>query len=243
MTYPLPRWIAHRGGGALAPENTLAGFRLAARLGFKAVEFDVMLSRDGVPLLMHDETLERTTNGSGYVADLDWAEIAGLDAGSNYHKSWAGEPVPRLEQVLVLCDELGLAPNVEIKPVTGHEEATGAVVAEVVRRLWPAAAGLLLSSFAEAALVAVQRRLPAVPRALLVETVPADWHERLRHLGCVALHARASALDAEILAACTAAAVPVAAYTVNTVEEAARCFGLGVRALFTDRLDRFAPAG
>jgi glycerophosphoryl diester phosphodiesterase len=69
MPMPLPRWFAHRGGGSLAPENTLAGIRLAARLGYKAVEFDVMLSGDGTPVLIHDETLERTTNGVGRVCE------------------------------------------------------------------------------------------------------------------------------------------------------------------------------
>lgn len=239
--YPLPRWIAHRGGGGLAPENTLAGFRLAARLGFRAAEFDVMLTRDGVPVLMHDETLARTTGAAGAVADLDWADLARLDAGARFHKSWAGEAIPRLDAVLALCADLGLGLNVEIKPATGHEARTGEVVAALVAARWPAGLPLLVSSFCETALAAAQEAVPGQARALLFETVPADWAERLARLGCLALHARAADLDGPTVAAVTAAGVPVAAYTVNSAAEADRCFALGVSALFTDRLDGLGP--
>ncbi len=121
MPLPLPRWIAHRGGGRLAPENTLAGIRMAARLGFKAVEFDVMLSGDGTPVLIHDETLERTTNGAGRVCDTPDSVLFSLDAGH-------GERIPRFAEAAALCRELGLLANVEIKPAAGHELATAAVV-------------------------------------------------------------------------------------------------------------------
>ena len=84
--WPYPRIVAHRGGGRLAPENTLGAIRLGASMGFKGVEFDVMLAGDGTPLLIHDETLERTTNGRGEVAAMPYSEIAKLDAGS-----WHGE--------------------------------------------------------------------------------------------------------------------------------------------------------
>ena len=106
MQSPLPRWIAHRGGGSLAPENTLAGIRLAARLGFRAVEFDVMLSADGTPFLIHDETLERTTNGHGPVCATPDRVLHRLDAGQ-------GESLPTLAQAAALCRELGLLANVE----------------------------------------------------------------------------------------------------------------------------------
>lgn len=241
MDYPLPRWIAHRGGGALAPENTLAGFRLAARLGFKAVEFDVMLSRDGIPVLLHDETLDRTTDGTGLLCEQDWADLAGIDAGRKFHKAWRGEYLPRLEEALELADRLGLALNVEIKPAPGHEEATGTVVATAVAHCWRAGPSLLLSSFSERALQAAAKEAPQLSRALLVEAVPADWLARARALGCRALHARAAAIDDGIAKAAQAAGIPLAAYTVNTVAEAERCFSLGVSALFTDRLDCLGP--
>ena len=90
----LPRVFAHRCGGALAPENTLAGLHIAAALGFGAVEFDVMLSASGTPWLIHDETLERTTNGAGRVCDTPDGVLQTLDAGVFRHPSFAGEPLP-----------------------------------------------------------------------------------------------------------------------------------------------------
>lgn len=236
--YPLPRWIAHRGGGALAPENTLEGFAVAVRLGFRAVEFDVMLTADGVPVLLHDETLERTTDGSGTLAEQSWQQVSALDAGCRFHKAWRGARIPCLDDALAACARRRLAANVEIKPAPGHEAETGRRVAEVVAA-WGGTA--LLSSFSTAALAAAQAAAPDIPRALLVEAVPADWQRQLGDLGCLALHARAGNIDATLAEAAAAAGVPLAAYTVNDAGEAERLFSLGVAALFTDRLDCLGP--
>src|SRR5262245_59134058 len=113
--WPFPRVLAHRGGGTLAPENSLAGLRAAARYGFRGVEFDAKLTRDGVVVLLHDETLDRTTNGHGLVAQAHWAALERLDAGSWRDRRFAGEAVPTLTAALLLCSNLGLWPNVEIK--------------------------------------------------------------------------------------------------------------------------------
>lgn len=127
-----PRIIAHRCGGALAPENTLAGLHIAARLGVKAVEFDVMLSADGVPMLIHDDSLQRTSNGRGLVAAHDAAQLRQLDVGAWHHPAFAGEQMADLPAALALCQQLGLAANIEIKPASGHERQTGQVVAATV---------------------------------------------------------------------------------------------------------------
>jgi hypothetical protein len=155
-----PRIIAHRCGGALAPENTLAGLRLAACIGCKGVEFDAMLAADGVPVLIHDETLERTTTGRGRVAALDSATLIRLDAGIRHHPAFVGEPLPTLDVALRLCAALGLWANVEIKPAAGLEAETGRVVA---RHAAAATGGLLLSSFSSLALRAAAEEvgLPA----------------------------------------------------------------------------------
>ena len=185
---PLPRWFAHRGGGTLAPENTLAGIRLAARLGFRAVEFDVMLTADGTPVLIHDETLERTTNGTGRVCETPDHALFALDAGD-------GERIPRFAEAAALCRELGLLANVEIKPAAGHAERTGEVVAAEAARLWAGAAlPPLLSSFDPAALAVARDVAPGLPRGILFEAVPDDWHARLTELGAFSLHCDASGL-------------------------------------------------
>jgi glycerophosphoryl diester phosphodiesterase len=134
--WPYPRIVAHRGGGTLAPENTLAGMRKARQLKFGGVEFDVMLTRDATPILMHDETLERTTSGRGAIADTAFCDLQTLDAGSWFAPQFAGEPVPSFEQAGRLCIELALWANVEIKPVRGFEAATGKAAALMARELW-----------------------------------------------------------------------------------------------------------
>lgn len=233
-----PRLIAHRCGGALAPENTLVGLRIAARLGVKAVEFDAMLSRDGVPVLIHDETLERTTDGHGRVAETTLADLQRLDAGSYQHPSFVGESVPTLAAALALCDELKLAVNLEIKPALGQDAVTGSTVAAIAAACAPRA-GLILSSFSTMALAAAREMAPELARALLVEAIPQDWAEQLRQQGCTALHAAARQLDPARLGTVLAAGFPVACYTVNDPQEAKRLYALGVTAIFSDRPDLF----
>lgn len=234
-----PRIIAHRCGGALAPENTLAGLRLAARLGCRAVEFDVMLAKDGVPLLIHDETLERTTDGRGAVAAHDYAHLAALDAGLRHHPAFAGERLPTLTQALALCAELGLWANVEIKPSAGREAETGTVVGGLLATHWRGEG--VVSSFSPAALAAARAAAPRRDYALLVEAIPADWRTQLDALGCAALHCSATA-DAAALAAVAAAGVSLACYTVDRPEAAERLYALGVAAVFTDRPDLLPAA-
>ena len=132
--WPYPRIVAHRGGGALAPENTIAAMRCGLTHGFQAVEFDVMLARDGVSVVMHDTTFGRTVAGEGNVADYTAQELAQRDAGAWFGEEFIGEPVPTLEQVAAFCMHHHIWMNVEIKPVPGFEDQTGWVVAQTVQR-------------------------------------------------------------------------------------------------------------
>lgn len=234
MKLPLPRWFAHRGGGSLAPENTLAGIRLAARLGYRAVEFDVMLSADGTPVLIHDETLERTTDGVGNVCDTPDAVLFALDAGG-------GERIPRFAEAAALCREYGLLANVEIKPAAGYERLTAEVVARQTGTLWQGAAVMpLISSFSLEAVEIARDLAPEIPRGLLFEQVPPDWQREMERLQAVTLHCNARHLADGALAEAHARGIPVLCYTVNTPEHAQDLFGRGVSAVFTDRLDLFA---
>ncbi len=234
MLPPLPRWFAHRGGGSLAPENTLVGIRLAARLGFRAVEFDVMLSAEGTPVLMHDETLERTSNGVGRVEQTADTELFSLRVG--------GEPIPRFSDAALLCRQLGLLVNVEIKPAAGRERQTAAAVCEVAAGVWRGAAlPPLFSSFSLAALEVARDLLPAMPRGLLYDRVPADWLHEASRLQAVSLHCNAAHLCDDVLRQASVAGLPLLCYTVNAVETAEMLFARGVTALFTDRLDLFSP--
>lgn len=225
-----PRRFAHRGGGTLAPENTLAGIRLAASLGYRAVEFDVMLSGSGTPVLIHDETLARTTNGQGAVAATDDAALFALDAG--------GEPIPRLDQAVGLCAELGLLANIEIKPAAGHDVATAQRVLDTFAAGWP---GLppLFSSFSRPALQVLQAAAPQLPRAWLLDSLPDDWRDVARRLDVVALHLDLALVTPALVAECRRLGLAVRAYTLETPALADYLFGIGVAAIFVDPLDRF----
>jgi glycerophosphoryl diester phosphodiesterase len=237
-----PRLLGHRGGGTLAPENTLAGLRTACRYGFQGVEFDAKLTRDSVAILMHDDTLERTTNASGPVAQADWASLQRLDAGGWRHARFAGEPIPTLKAALGLCQDLGLWANVEIKPCPGREEETGTLVAREVLQHWRGKTPPLLSSFSPVSLAAARDEAQELPRALLVHEVPADWREQVNGLGCISVHCHYRAATPAFLAQATAAGRPVLCYTVNRAALARTLRSRGVSALVTDRLDLIPPA-
>jgi glycerophosphoryl diester phosphodiesterase len=209
--------------------------RKAAELGVAWVEFDVKLSRDGVPVLMHDDSLDRTTNGRGAVAARTASELATLDAGAWFGPAFRGEPIPTLEATLRLLAELELGAIIEIKPCPGRELETGRVVAA---RAAGAACGVWLSSFSEVALRAAVRAVPELPRAMLVEAVPADWRARLQALGAVALHAAARHLDRKTVLAVLRSGVDLCTYTVNDTERGAELRELGVTAVFSDVPDR-----
>lgn len=231
MVYP--RIIAHRCGGALAPENSLDGLRIAARLGCRGVEFDVMLSADEIPLLIHDETLERTTTGRGRVADLNAAAIREFDAGGRHHPAFAVAPAPTFAEAMACCAELGLWANIELKPARSHETATGAVVGRWLAAHWDGNG--VVSSFSSEALAAAGREAPGLPLALLAEKLPPDWRQRLRDLGAGSLHLSARSMTASDAAA--VGATPWACYTVNQRQAADHLFALGCTAVFTDRPD------
>jgi glycerophosphoryl diester phosphodiesterase len=240
--WPYPRIIGHRGGGTLAPENTLAGFRKAAAMGFGAVEFDVMLSADKIPLLIHDETLDRTTNGRGAVSATPYAKIAGLDAGEWFGVEYRGERVPSLEQAGQLCVELGLWANIEIKPAEGVERETGTAAAQLAARLWrDTRRKPLLSSFQPASLETARLAAPELDRGYLTDRITAGWEEIARSLGCASVHCNCAHLTGQQAEKIRDAGYWLACYTVNDPEFARRLFSWGVNAVFTDRLDLIPP--
>ena len=227
-----PRIIAHRCGGALAPENTLAGLKIAAALGCTGIEFDVMLSADSAPVIIHDETLERTTNGHGRVPEHSLHALQQLDAGGKHHKAYAGETIPQLEALMASAARHRLWTNIEIKPATGHDDATGKTVAQALAA-WRGPG--IVSSFSGTALRSARAVAPSLPLALLYERLPANWRDERNELGALAIH-----LAARHVSEATAEAlgdVPWACYTVNDASEADRLFALGCTAIFTDRPD------
>jgi glycerophosphoryl diester phosphodiesterase len=234
MNWPYPKIVAHR-GGALAPENTLGAIRLGASMGFKGVEFDVMLAGDGTPVVIHDETVDRTTNGKGSVPSMSFAELSFLAIEKN-------EKIPSYEQAVRLCLELGIWANVEIKPAKGHERATGEAVARMTRDLWKSApVQPLLSSFSPEALAAAQEAAPELPRGGLCDKLPDNWRAILKQLGCRALHCNYKSLNGKLAAEIHEAGYGILVWTVNDVAEARRLLAIGADCLVTDALDRIGP--
>ncbi len=240
--WPYPRWIAHRGAGRLAPENTLAAFRLGASFGYRMFECDVRLSADEASFLLHDDSLDRTTDGVGPAGARRWAELAGLDAGRWHSPAHAGEPLPTLERIVQFCLGQGCALNVELKPGPGTEYRTGQVVARQLRQSWTAAAlPPLLSSFSTAALEGARAAAAALPRGLLLDALVDGWLQRARRLDCVAVICEHRLCNERSVRDARDAGFRVLAYTVNEPAEAERLLGLGVDGLITDRVDLFPP--
>lgn len=241
--WPYPRWIAHRGAGQLAPENTLVAFRLGAAHDYRMFECDAKLSADGVVFLMHDATLERTTNGHGIGGALTWHALSQLDAGSWHSPTFAGEAPPTLEALAKFCQANGHLLNIEVKPTPGTEAATGEAVARLAAQLWAGAnVPPLLSSFQPEALAASQACAPELPRALLVNTLWAGWFEAALTLGCVAVVANHALWDAPTVAQVHGAGLRCLSYTVNDEAVAQHLWALGTDGIITDRVDVFSPA-
>ncbi len=242
--WPYPRWIAHRGAGTLAPENTLAAFRLGAQHGYRGFECDVRLSADGVPFLMHDAALERTTSGHGIGGELPWAALSQLDAGGWHSRAYAGEPLPTLDALARWLRRNGYTLDLEIKPTPGHERATGRAVALRVREAWAGdAVQPLLSSFRPDALRAAHEAAPELPRALLLDTLWPGWEGVARALACVAVITNHELMDATLMARIKGEGWRALCYTVNQPADAERLLALDIDGIVTDAVDHFAPTG
>jgi glycerophosphoryl diester phosphodiesterase len=240
--WPYPFWIAHRGAGKLAPENTLAAFRVGASFGYRAFECDVKLSADEQPFLLHDTTLQRTSNAQGVAGDRTWAELSRIDAGGWHSRSYAGEPLPTLDAIARYVQRNGFALNLEIKPTPGRELRTGQVVGERVHQLWQGEpAWPLFSSFRPEAFQGARETAPDVPRALLLDSLWPGWFEIAQALGCRAIVTNYNLMTAELLSQAQAAGMRALVYTVNDPSPAAWLEQLGIDGIITDAVDRFAP--
>jgi len=248
--WPYPRWIAHRGAGKLAPENTLAAFRLGASHGYRMFECDVKLSSDGIPFLLHDDSLTRTTDAEEKLGidskpiggEHHWGTLAQLDAGSWHSRGFAGEPLPTLEAIARYCLRNAYFLNIEIKPTPGLERQTGEVVARHAARLWQdASVPPLLTSFQVLSLEAAMAAQPELPRGLLLDTLWPGWLETAQRLGCVAIICDHVLWDQASVQQAKDAGFKTLSYTVNDEATAQRLLALGLDGIITDRVDSFTP--
>jgi glycerophosphoryl diester phosphodiesterase len=240
--WPYPLWVAHRGAGTLAPENTLAAFRLGAQHGYRMFECDAKLSADGVVFLMHDATLERTTNGRGIGGERPWGDLSQLDAGSWHGRTWAGEPLATLANLARWCLANRYFLNIEIKPTPGVERETGEEVARLAQRLWRGEVPPLLTSFRPEALEGARDVAPSLPRGLLLDTLWKGWLETALLLECRAVVCNQALWDTSTVTQAHSAGLKCLSYTVNDEWAAQRLLDLGTDGIITDRVDLFSPS-
>ncbi|WP_170322883.1 glycerophosphodiester phosphodiesterase [Acrocarpospora macrocephala] len=238
MTYR-PLIIAHRGHSLLAPEQTMAAYRTAAELGADMIEVDVRRSRDGVFLLMHDEALDRTTSGTGPVADLTWAELSALDAGGWFGPEFAGERVPCLDELFDFAEEADVSLCLEAKGETPREQrfVASAIARELARR------GRLdrdvVASFDHEALAEAGRVTPGLKLApdRLPERGPSQAETLItqaRRIGAEIIQHHHADLTPDVVRATQEAGVAIWAWPATSAESIERVHAMGVVGLMGD---------
>lgn len=230
----------HRGAAALAPENTLASIKKAAEVGVSWVEIDTQLSADGIPVVIHDETVNRCTNGKGKIANLSLAELKELDAGSWFSPEFSGEQIPTLAEACEACLALGLTLNLELK--IHHDKQIEPLVNAVVDLLkekeFPLDK-LLFSSFQKRALELCQQQMPSVRRGFICEV----WND-YSLTSIEASQPYSVHIDHRILTPTIAKSIKDAGYvlkiwTLNKADKAQHFFDMGVDNIITDTPDKF----
>lgn len=230
--------IGHRGAAAQAPENTIASFRRAVSLGAQAIELDVLPTKDGHLVVIHDDTVDRTTDGTGRVADLTLSEIQRLDAGSWKGAEFADERVPTLEEV-------GEALPPSILLFVEMKGGPGTPIERVLAGLIPRLGGherVRVSSFDHRALARLHAIDPRVSLGALFVALPVEPVAIARACGASALHPAFQYLTPDVVAEAHAAGLAVHAWTVNEPADIARVRAMGVDGIFSDHPERLGAA-
>jgi glycerophosphoryl diester phosphodiesterase len=227
--------VAHRGYSAVAPENTLPAFAAAVLGGATHVEFDVRTTADGVPVVIHDRTLDRTTTGSGHVWEQPFAAVTALDAGAWFSPAYTGVRVPTLAETLELLEPAATELLLEIKPPATREQVKAIVEVVYERGL---AARTTVQSFDPEVVRLVRDAVPDVRRGLLRMRFEADTVGLARELGVVCLNPTVADVlgDPETTAELVAGGVDVMAWTANDMTEWPALAGTAITGLITDRV-------
>lgn len=245
VAWNYPFWIAHRGAGTLAPENTLAAMRLGAQYGCRMFECDVKISQDGIPFLLHDLDLNRTTcaidtedpHTHSIAGNLSWTILAQRDAGSWHSPAYAGEPIPTLERISHWAISNGYSLNIEIKPSPDTDYKTGNVIAKQVAKQWKNAETLpLLTSFKPESLLAAQHAAPHIPRGLLLEKLWSGWLQHAQQLDCIAIVCQHNLWNPKNIQQAQAEKMRCLAYTVNKAADIQHLIKLGIDGVITDTI-------
>lgn len=230
----------HRGIPSKAPENTLAGFRLAHELGANWIETDVQLTADLVPVIIHDRKVDRTTNGKGVVSEMTAEHISRLDAGNWFGEKYTDEPVPTLLETLELCKKLDLSLNLELKLHPGN--SVEELVREVVEVIKPAdfpLEKLVFSSFSREALEFCRQYYPKARRGFITENRDLDFPSLMDTCELYSVHLNHKIASAELVSQLKNAGVSVAIWTLNDASKADYFYKNGVDNIMSDYVDKF----
>lgn len=231
------RLIAHRGASAYAPENTLASFELLADFNVGWAEFDVILTADGIPVVIHDQVLSRTTDGKGLMSKTPSDQLSKLDAGRWFSDQYIDERVPHLSEVLDTLARMNIRPNIELKPSLGSEDQTARTVLSTVERIWPADKPAPLYSSFNYRCLQVLRDLSCTVNIALVMNHARGWKQKAEALNCVSVNLNHRYLRADVVREIKASDRLLLAFTVNSARRAKKLFSWGVDAVFSDYPD------
>lgn len=238
-----PRIIAHRGASSLAPENTMAAFVKAYEAGARWFEFDVDIMGDGTLLVIHDDTLDRTTNGSGSYADLGFSDLRKLDAGAWFSPTYRFERVPECASVIEFANAHRMGMNLEIKPNNVSDEVRQQLIEAVAVAVDSVAdtSRLIVSSFSGEQLFMLKELRPELRFGWLVdpEDPATHWTNGAVELGAAAVHPGVEALTREEVRELRDRGFDVNVWTVNDVEQARELASWGVTGIFTDNPQDF----
>ncbi|WP_413700929.1 glycerophosphoryl diester phosphodiesterase [Psychromonas sp. KJ10-10] len=235
---------AHRGVSSLAPENTLAAFKKTAEMGYQWIEIDVQLSLDRVPVVIHDQSVNRCTNGEGVVGEMSLANLQSLDAGSWFSEAFNKEHIPSLEETLLLANEHNLKVNIEIKLYPEDdiallcERITTVIVFSQIDTTQ-----LLFSSFSLQALKHMRRLLPQIPRGFLCEQIPQNCLDLLQEIDAYSVHCDYLFLNKQQISEFKQAGYQVFCYTINDPQKMSEYWDWGVDMIITDKPQTQVPTG
>lgn len=244
---PKPQFkiIGHRGAASIAPENSLIGFSEAKRLGLNWVEFDTQICASGEWVVIHDETVDRTSNGQGYIAELSYQALKLLDAGSWFDSKYKNEPIPLLQQVLNTLAHLNLHPNIEIKGHFPDPHRACRSFLQLLNQHWSNTAfPPLVSSFNLEFLTTLKRMAPELPIGLIIDHWDNEALQIIKQNEFFSLHCDYKSIDFSYISkinprsnsssSLNSTLPPILAYTVNEPETAHQLFAQGIAAIFTD---------
>jgi len=235
--HKFPKFIGHRGASGFAPENTCVSMRIAKECGAQVVEFDVKKTKDSELIIMHDSSVDRTTNGHGRVIDMTLAEIKKLDAGCWFDPSFSGETIPTLKEMFSTLRHHSLGANIEIKPCPGTDIELSAQVIEFIENYWPNTLNPpLVSSFSVQALKTVREKSAQIPIGLIFDNpIPNDWKARAFDLKATAISVHHKSIEnIEMIKEMHKEGYSVLAYTVNDHNLAKSLYDLEVDSIFTN---------